>query len=276
MEGSAIFIKNSFFDSFSAEQMRQEKEAFHRGNYQKCHVPAANASYYVDELPDSIKSILRQGLNWEGNEAILMEKFTREGTLAIDIGAHIGVHTICLSRKVGPRGAVIAFEPQKKMYRELLENLELNQCSNVISLCKALGQTSKAIHLTPVDLANEGGTGVGEGGEPAQMVPLDSLNLQNVSFIKIDVENYELFVLRGAKETILRNNPVIMFELNGSHLNEDPVWQKENADQIFSLLASLGYEMHCIFNKDWIAFPPGSKTQILRFKQVLSKMLDPL
>lgn len=233
-----------------------EEFEFNESDYQKCHVPGMDAFFYVDSIPDGIKSHLRQGVYWEGTIGNLIRDHVKKDSVAIDVGAHIGIHTITMSRKVGPQGAVIAFEPQKKMYVELYQNLKLNNCTNVVPIRKALGETYKTIQMTARDPVNEGGTPIGVGGDSAQMIPLDSLHLQNVSLIKIDVERYEFFVLQGARETILRNKPVIIFEVMGEHDYQTGSQEiRQKFDQVISLVQSFGYKVELIFGNDYIAFP---------------------
>ena len=54
----------------------------------------------------------------------------------------------------------------------------------------------------------------------------------NITGIKMDVENYEYFVLEGGKEIIERNTPVIYTEL----------WESENRNKCFELLKDIGYK----------------------------------
>ena len=227
-----------------------------RSNYKKYYVNTLDACFYVDEIPDGIKSFLKKGVYWEGAIGNLIKKYVKEGTNAIDVGAHIGIHTIVMSRKAGPQGAVFAFEPQKKMYAEQLLNLKINNCNNVVSIPKALGECSKTIQMSVRDPINEGGTSIGEGGDFAEMITLDSLNLQNVSLIKIDVEHYEYFVFKGAKDTILRNKPVIIFEIMGKYDYEtgsDEI--KQQYDRVIALVESFGYKVFQYFGNDYVAFP---------------------
>jgi FkbM family methyltransferase len=180
----------------------------------------------------------------------------KEDSVAIDIGAHIGIHTITMSRKVGPNGKVFAFEPQKKMYRELLKNLEINGCNNVTAIRKALGETAQVVQLNHRNIYNEGGTAIGQGGDDAEVITLDSLNLCNVSLIKMDVECYERYVFEGARETILKNHPIIIFELMAGedYLTCSPD-RKMVFEQFFSYVESMGYEVKLIFGADYIAIP---------------------
>src|SRR5262249_28126957 len=137
----------------------------------------------------------------------------RETSTVLDIGAHIGTHTLSLSQKVGPQGLVIAFEPQYKLFTELHENLKLNHQSNVIPLRYAIGDVNQPVTMHENLFDNEGGTPIGIGGDPVIMITLDSLGLKNVSLMKIDIEGSELRFLQGAIETIKSNRPILLIEI---------------------------------------------------------------
>lgn len=214
-------------------------------------------SFYVDDIPDGIKWHLKQGIYWESGIAEVISKHIKPNTIAIDMGAHIGIHTLLMSKKVGPDGLVISFEPQKKIYRELHHNLILNNCQkNIITLRYALGSQKQIIEMCKADPTNEGGTPVGKGGDRAPMITLDSLDLSNVSFIKMDVESYELNVLKGAKKTLRKNHPVIVFEiLGGVDLDNCNAEQQATVDEIIAFLEKLEYRVQRIFGNDFLALP---------------------
>ncbi len=214
-------------------------------------------SFYIDDIPDSIKWHLVRGIYWESNIGNLVATYTKKNTIAIDLGAHIGIHTLVMSRCVGKEGSVIAFEPQFKIYRELFHNLMLNDCyENVVILRNAVGDEEKWIEMQPRDPINEGGTPVGSGGDSALMITLDSLELTNVSFIKMDVESSELNVLRGAVNTIINNKPVIVFEIMGGvDLNNCSQIHQKMYENIISLLKELNYRVTLIHGNDFIAEP---------------------
>lgn len=252
LEGTAVFV--------SDDQVlgRTRTEKFDAEKYKLYNVGFdLRARFYIDDVPDSIKAHLRKGDHFEAVIGKLINKYANSGSIAVDIGAHIGIHTILMSRKVGPSGAVIAFEPQKKIYLEQQQNLRINDCLNVLSIRKAIGNECKSVELTVANPTNEGGTGIGSGGDIAEMIPLDSLNLQNVSLIKIDVECSELSVFEGAKETIRKNRPVIIFEVMGpyDHQNSPPEIQKQICETL-DFVRSMGYEITSVFStNDFVAYP---------------------
>ncbi|WP_059359751.1 FkbM family methyltransferase [Parachlamydia acanthamoebae] len=213
-------------------------------------------SFYIDSRVDLIKNQLAAGRAWEDNFIPLLEQYITPGTTVVDIGAHIGTHTLSMSKSVGSKGRVVAFEPQIKLYSELVMNMVLNKCQNVTIYRCALGDTFKSIEMNPSVAGNEGGTSIGSGGDSAEMITLDSLHLDNVSFIKMDVENFEYEVLLGAKETILRNRPYIILEIMGNVYN--PIANRgELVQQTIAAIEQLGYSLKYIDGSwsDWLATP---------------------
>ena len=87
------------------------------------------------------------------------------------------------------------------------------------------------------------------GVEEFRKVPvktLDSFNLKDIGFIKIDVEGFEEKVIRGGLLTIISNNyPPILFECwrAGQIAQDGTVFTQEKRDSLFNLLRTLGYEI---------------------------------
>ncbi len=240
----------------SKKEMKTYISAFPWQDYRICNIPDLQANFYVDDIPDSIKDHLRRGIYWEGGIGNLIKTYTKPNTIAIDLGAHIGIHTLTMSRAVGEKGLVIAFEPQKKIFRELVHNMRLNECKNVKLLRNAVGESRKKAQMAFRQVQNEGGTSVGCGGDNVDMVTLDSLGLNNVSLIKMDVEYYEDYALQGARKTILRNKPVIIFEIMGNYdYNNCTQEIKDRFDKTINYVKSLGYDVELIFGNDYLARP---------------------
>jgi FkbM family methyltransferase len=216
--------------------------------------------FFIDDKTDFIKSHLLSGLGWELNIRDLIKKFSKPGTLNLDIGSHIGTHTIAMSEAVGNTGSVYAFEPNPKIFRELCFNLSLNNIVNVIPLRFALGASHKMIKMKESWAHNEGASFVVEASNEeydSQMITLDDLNLKNISLIKIDVENEEFNVLTGGINTIINNRPVILIEIQGNSakanlLKED---MKLNSKIVQKMLIDLDYRLIYLGNEDFLAIP---------------------
>jgi FkbM family methyltransferase len=132
-------------------------------------------------------------------------KKVRSRGLVIDIGAHVGLWSMHLAKQFE---RVVGFEPVP-VHRECFA---LNVPDKNVTLHPfALGEEEKTVTLD-WNPANTGHTHVGQGTLSVPMKRLDAMNLKNVDLIKIDCEGYEVFVLRGAKELLLRDKPIICIE----------------------------------------------------------------
>jgi FkbM family methyltransferase len=237
-------------------EMEAYLAALPEGVYRVHEVPTLG-KFYLDDIKDVIKDTLRKGRTWEGSLVRLFPTYVKPASTVIDAGAHIGVHTLSLAPLAGPEGRVYAFEPQKKIYRELVHNLRLNGVGNVVPLRYALGRTAGVIEMSPTVSGNEGSTAVGRGGDKAELRSIDSFAFSNVSFIKIDVEGYEDEVLEGARLTIARHRPVIMIEIQGGYpfIERAPPEIQAKVAATRALLAGMGYKVERIRGYDYLAVP---------------------
>ena len=158
--------------------------------------------------------------------------------VAIDAGANIGAHTVALARAVGPRGAVIAAEPQRILFQILCANLALNEIRNVHAFHCALGAAVGRTKIPFVDYRQEdnfGGIAAGaERGEFVRVRTVDGFSLPKLDLLKIDVEGWEAEVLRGAAEAIKRHRPVLYVEAD----------RKDKVAGLIELLLSMGYALY--------------------------------
>lgn len=235
---------------------------FPKEQYKIYHVPTLGM-FYLDAKKDLIKNILRKGIVWEPQIRELILTYVHPESTVLDVGAHIGTHTLTMSQKVGPKGRVLAFEPQPKIFRELFLNLMLNGVNNVDFYPAAVGDHEATIELTQLCNDNEAGTSLilqpRGTGEFAPLITIDSLQLNDVSFMKIDVEVMENFVLEGAKDTIARCHPVILIEIRGDYWLENA--SPEIRNEIFltiSKLQNMGYNVTRISGADFLAVPTAS------------------
>jgi FkbM family methyltransferase len=170
-------------------------------------------------------------------ELFLLRELVGEGRRAVDIGANRGYYTFMLSKLCQ---FVEAFEPQPLPIDYIVSYGRKNiNCYNV-----ALSNFNGYLELNIPVLNNQAADGLASfkkisGEQKSITVPvhtLDNYNFQNVSFIKIDVEGHELQVIEGAKETILRDKPVLLVEIEQRHLENISILE------VFERISGLGYE----------------------------------
>lgn len=129
---------------------------------------------------------------------------------AIDGGAHVGTW----SRPMALRFTrVVAVEPARDTFECLVFNMGV--CPNVECRQAALGARDGRARIA-LDTANAQRQNTGARrtvpGDDISVVTIDSFDLADVGFIKLDIEGSELFALQGATETLARCRPIVLFE----------------------------------------------------------------
>lgn len=133
-------------------------------------------------------------------------KSTTSRRVAIDVGSHIGLWAFMMARDFA---RVVCFEPMPEHVECWQHNMEHAQNAQLI--VGALGEKDGLVSLRTYTDDSSGDTRISGVGD-IPMRTIDSYNFDEVDFIKIDCEGYEVFVLRGARETLLRCKPVIIVE----------------------------------------------------------------
>lgn len=161
------------------------------------------------------------------------------GKVVWDVGAHFGYHTLALSRRVGPAGKVVAFEPNPANLKRLRLHLAANENLSTVVTVKecALGGLDGQESLRfseDVDGGRSTCSYLDHGQPPGdrvapkvyasfveqvvQVCSSDTLVADEVcpapDFMKIDVEGSEFLLLQGAKELITHRRPTIAMEVH--------------------------------------------------------------
>jgi FkbM family methyltransferase len=169
-------------------------------------------------------------------ETLLFAQLVGPQSLVLDIGANIGAHTLFFAEVVGPRGLVFAIEPQRAVFQLLCANLALNNINNVRAIHAAAGRARGQASIPVYDYTQPGNFGGAElaatGGEPVDMMNIDSLQLPACHLMKIDVEGHEQAVIAGAVETITRFRPVLYVENDRRQQSADLIRQIRDLDYI--------------------------------------------
>jgi FkbM family methyltransferase len=146
-------------------------------------------------------------------EARLLLGLLKQGFRVVDVGANIGYYVLLFSKGIGTEGNIIAIEPSPENLPELRLNLERNSLRNNVSIiATAVGSATGVVGLK--EGINSGVTSGGSAAYSVQIDTLDNLIKDRVDFIKIDVEGFESFVLKGAKDIISKWRPGLFVELH--------------------------------------------------------------
>jgi FkbM family methyltransferase len=184
--------------------------------------------------------------------AYIVAQLPRDSVM-IDVGANIGLVSLyALAHR--PNLRVVAIEPGPVQYGFLRKTIEFNGLSERARLFNcALSERSGTMDFfthTGGDQAKDGLIDTGRGSKTTKIsVPVRTLDevtlaegLKRVDLIKIDTEGAELFVLRGARETLKWHRPTIVFELERSNLKAYPYGPSD----IIDWLSEQGYRVETL------------------------------
>lgn len=155
--------------------------------------------------------------------------------IAVDIGAHVGITAFRLSQSFE---FVHAFEINTNLLPCLHHNLNMKGVHNCTTHPVGIGDVEKDVDIKTTNKSF--GTHVDPDKKTGKykIKPLDSFEIQNVDFIKIDAEGYEPLVIKGALKTIEKYKPIILYERK-----DHPERYGYKRDSIRDILMPLGYRM---------------------------------
>jgi FkbM family methyltransferase len=134
---------------------------------------------------------------------------------AVDVGAHVGNHTLYFASVLGLR--TIAFEPNPTSYSHLVDNVRSNGCAEICRTRNAaVGAASGQVRTLAASDQNSGMATV--EADPSGTVPMVTLDDEvlvepRIDLVKIDVEGWELQVLRGAERLLRERRPILYVEI---------------------------------------------------------------
>ena len=172
------------------------------------------ASYSEDR--DSLIKSIKTTQIYQPHVIKMFQKHVRPNTIVLDIGANIGIFTLAFA-KLMPSCHVHAFEMMPKTYKALQKTVEINQLKNVTLHQIGLyhKKTNMTVNYKPYML---GKSFITEDKEKSistvECDTLDSFKLENVSFIKIDIQGGEYDALCGSAQTLKNSNCIIVAEFS--------------------------------------------------------------
>jgi FkbM family methyltransferase len=169
----------------------------------------------------------------------VLRQSVRPGRTAVDVGANIGTHTLAMAA-AGAR--VVAFEPNPRVFTRLQTNIALNPQCKIAARATAVSDFVGRVVLYDIVTGNNEGLASlkrAPGMQPIDVpcTTLDNEHLVDVGLIKIDIEGFEAPVLAGARQLLMDQHPIIVFEYNQDR------WMQagHSLEEVRTFLASVGY-----------------------------------
>ena len=217
-------------------------------------------TYSVDKC--IISSLISKNQIWEPHMHKIFEEYITKESVVLEGGCHIGTHTVKLAL-LGKQ--VLSFEPMNKSNIILHKNLKINNINNVTVYSEGLSNKPGIAYFEWIGDNNPGASGLSNNpmGKPSyakpidklhkvNLITIDSLQLKQLDFIKLDVEGYEINIIEGGLDTIKKYNPIITLEV---YENFTGKFSLEHATNRFKLLIDNGYSIHHIQGPDFLFLP---------------------
>lgn len=168
----------------------------------------------------------------------------REDFCVLDVGANIGLTFLTFAKRAS-KGRVVAFEPDPLNFSYCLHNLSLNNSDNAAVFNIGLGSRDADLNLEVPLETNRGGNRISPNphvpGVKVNIKKLDNifheLGMLHLDLVKIDVEGYELHVLKGGERTLRMYKPILFIEVDNDHLQAHGY----SAVELIGFLKELGY-----------------------------------
>lgn len=216
--------------------------------------------------PDSIRRCKRHGINYtldindyqnwliyfysDADSSFGLLEYIKKDSVIFDVGGNIGQTAMMMAQKTGSCGKVFSFEPYPETYQKFQVNLQSNpSLTGIVHIAHiALGAAPAELKMYQDCDTNSGANRMVPQGNAITAtitVPVTTMDLfvaekkLKPDFIKIDVEGFEMEVLKGAGKTLSDHKPSLFIELDDKNLKK----QGSSAFELCDYLAGFGYKL---------------------------------
>lgn len=197
--------------------------------------------------------------NYEPELLNFMKRKLKKNAILIDIGANIGAHTLPMAKHLS-QGKVYALEPTDYAYKKLVKNIELNKDIRNIKVEKVFLTNSEMEKVETVSSSwnisniedpkrNKLDGGFAKSVENANFLTFDdwfeSSGLNQIDFIKLDVDGHEVDVLKGAKKVLSKFHPHLFLEFSPIHFTG----HKYQFSDLVDILIQYDYQIEDMFGQ---------------------------
>lgn len=204
-------------DNPSLRNIMLHSPEFRRAYHPKQEVAFADFKLIVNPHDPEFGQHIAQHREWETHVASTIRSILKPGDTFVDIGANIGVMSFHARCAVGESGKVIAFEPNPENADNYRRGIMANRYDNIVLYQFALSDRVGIITMSPTSNSNV----VEDDGpltinETAQALIGDHILAQEdrINLIKMDIEGYEPFAIRGLSALIAEHRPMMLIEFN--------------------------------------------------------------
>jgi len=219
---------------------------------------------------------------FEPSELTFFQKRCRGDMILVDIGANVGLYTALGMHQLDANGRIVAFEPHPQNFTFLQKNIAANQTASSIypqvdafNLAAASERGQHKLRLNPENRGDNRlyqGTYQGKLEEwdtlPVEGRPVDDvladLGIEQVNFVKIDIQGFEQKAISGFQNTLLRSqNVILMSEFWPKGLQE----AGGSAREYLQMLMDVGFKLFELREK-----PRGTVIPLENWDQLIARL----
>jgi len=186
----------------------------------------------------------------ERGEVKFLESIVKESMNVIDIGANVGITTVTIARKIGKRGKLHSFEPVPEYFDILKENISSNGLENAkvyeLAVTDQVGRAPFYQKELSSGIVFEEGAKKSEVSTTSIDRFLSGEKIERIDLINMDCEGSELLVLKGAKETLRKNEVKIFCEIHHDFLKQ----LGQSVEELVQYLQGLEFQVQSVSLND--------------------------
>ncbi len=201
--------------------------------------------YYCLDISDYQNWLIYFGLNED--RPFGLYDLVKDNFIIIDVGSNIGQTAMTLANMTFDKAIIYGFEPDPVNFEKAIKNLKLNTFRNIKYQNIGLGAKKGELFLRVDTPTNRGGNRIDQQNKSENSIEikierLDDLvldmNIEKIDLIKIDVEGFELEVLKGAENVLRKHKPLLFIEVDDKNLLQ----QGASSFKLINFLNNIGYK----------------------------------
>ncbi len=240
-----MLLNASLNGSRFAQKAIGSNTIYPKGTIRECTRHGIN---YRLDISDYMDHVIYFGFdNLTDFERNSLYTLVKPGQVIFDVGGYIGDTALHFARLQNNNGKIYCFEPVPYLFDRLTHNVGLNTFKNISIYNLAISDTASELYFNVSRSQNSSGIFLSDKGSGQSRkvvaIKLDDFcsekNIDRIDLIKIDVEGFELKVLKGAEEILRKFRPKMFIEIDEVHLKRAGASAKE----VVKMLLDLNYKI---------------------------------